>query len=526
MSELYIIASPFGQFIIYTITFLFVVAVFVVIREIVRFQVTESEAFNKLTYNFHHEIDWAHPSTMPRSEIYEKLKKDCKTETIACNRLSTIHYLARQHQEVKQDVLTDTDILEEDARFSTNYLRYARSAMVILGLLGTLFGFAQSVAFASFIFNEMDTTTVQTLLESYTNASNQMTSMLIPMKSALMTSFWGVLATVFLSLLLLPLNWIKQQFFAKLEVFTTTQLIPVFNPAKKDFNIGLLIDTVTKNTLAVNDVVSKVETISNNISKDYENMSLYSQNMQASTEGFVEAQEMLHGDLKTLTQLVQSYKENEEKTGTNHYKIVEALNLHNITLERISKKIQETEFNVGDWLQEIIQLSKSQQETFKRDVQLLLDLTKQNLNNLQSVLNRFGLNVTKFEKNLDKMSTYLTHFSSTMEEVTHQEVEQIKGLAVEMKNLASNLAQIRDSIPSQVDRLTKTLQETNVASNPKYIEKVAMEIAEREIAKRMQVFEREQAEIEQYQLEMQHEEGERGGIRSALKNMFRGKDEE
>ncbi|MGB0929251.1 MAG: hypothetical protein ACPGVB_00650, partial [Chitinophagales bacterium] len=174
MSELYIVASPFGQFIIYTITFLFVVAVFVVVREIVRFQVTEKEAFDKLTYNFHHEIDWVHQSTMSRSELYEKLKKDCQTESIACNRLSTIHYLARQHQEVKQDVLTDTDILEEDARFSTNYLRYTRSAMVILGLLGTLFGFAQSVAYASFIFNDMDTTTIQTLLDSYTIASNQM----------------------------------------------------------------------------------------------------------------------------------------------------------------------------------------------------------------------------------------------------------------------------------------------------------------------------------------------------------------
>lgn len=526
MTELYNIASPFGQFIIYAITFLFVVAVVVVIREIVRFRVTEKEAFNKLNYNFHHEIDWEHQSTMPRSELYEKLKKDCKTESIACNRLSTIYYLARQHQEVKQDVLTDTDILEEDARFSTNYLRYARSAMVILGLLGTLFGFAQSVAYASFIFNDMDTSTVQTLLESYTAASDQMTSMLVPMKSALLTSFWGVLATVFLSLLLLPLNWAKQHFFAKLEVFTTTQLIPVFNPVKKDFNIGLLIDTVTKNTLAVNDVVTKVEQISNNLARDYENMSQYSRSMQASTEGFVDAQEMLHGDLKTLTQLVQSYKENEEKTGTNHYKIVEALNLHNITLERISKKIQETEFNVGDWLQQIIQLSKSQQEAFKRDVQALLELTKQNLNNLQSVLNRFGLNVGKFEKNLDKMSSYLTHFSSTMEEVTHQEVEEIKSLANEMKKLTSNLAQIRDSIPSQVDKMTRSLQEANVASNPQYIEKVAMEIAEREIAKRMKAFEREQAEMQQYQLEMQHEEGERGGIRSALKSIFKGKEEE
>ncbi|MFK7905779.1 MAG: hypothetical protein AB8B69_11670, partial [Chitinophagales bacterium] len=291
MSELYIIASPFGQFIIYAITLLFVVAVFVVVREIVRFRVTEKEAFQKLSYNFHHEVDWEKQVSTGREALYELLKKDCKIESIACNRLSTIYYLARQHQEVKQDVLTHTDILEEDARFSTNYLRYARSAMVILGLLGTLFGFAQSVAYANFIFQEIDTSTIQTLLDSYTNASNQMMGILVPMKSALLTSFWGVLATVFLSLLLLPLNWIKQQFFAQLEIFTTTQLIPVFNPAKKDYNIGLLIDTVTKNTIAVNEIVSKVDNISSNISKDYEHISLYSQNMQASTDGFVEAQE-------------------------------------------------------------------------------------------------------------------------------------------------------------------------------------------------------------------------------------------
>ncbi|MEZ4885093.1 MAG: hypothetical protein R3E32_10240 [Chitinophagales bacterium] len=526
MSGLYIIESSFGQFLIYTITVLFIVAVFVVVREIVRFQVTENEAFKKLNYNFHHEIDWTQQASLTRESLYEILKKDCKTESIACNRLSTIYYLARQAQEVKQDVLTDTDILEEDARFSTNYLRYARSAMVILGLLGTLFGFAQSVGYASFIFSEINTATIQTLLTSYTDASNQMMGMLIPMKSALLTSFWGVLATVFLSLLLLPLNWIKQQFFAKLEVFSTTQLIPVFNPAKKDFNIGLLIDTVTKNTIAVNEIVTKVEQISTNISKDYEYMSQYSRSMQASTEGFVEAQEMLHGDLQTLTQLVKAYKENEEKAGESQYKIIEALNLHNITLERISKKIQETEFNVGDWLQEIIQLSKEQQRSFKMDVEALVQLTKQNLNNLQSVLNRFGLNVNKFETNLDKMSTYLTHFSSTMEEVTHQEVEQIKVLAIEMKNLGSSLSQIQANIPQQMDKLTKTLQETNVASNPKYIEKVAQEIADQEIKKRMKMFEEERQQIGNYQLEAHHDEDQRGGIRSALKNMFNWKDEE
>ena len=524
MSELYLIESSFGQFIIYAITFLFIVAVFVVIREIVRFQVTENEAFQKLSYNYHHLVDWNKQTSVDRGELYETLKRDCQTESIAYHRLSTIYFLARQHQEVKQDVLTDTDILEEDARFASNYLRYTRSAMVILGLLGTLFGFAQSVGYASFIFQEINTDTIQTLLDSYTNASGQMMGMLIPMKSALLTSFWGVLATVFLSLLLLPLNWIKQQFFAKLEVFCTTQLIPVFNPAKRDYDIGLLIDTVTKNTVAVNEVVAKVEQIATNISRDYENMSQYSRSMQASTDGFVESQEMLHKNLVDLTNLVRSYKENEEKTGQDHYNIVKALNIHNITLERISKKIQETEFNVGDWLKEIIQLSKEQQKSFKMDVQSLLELTKQNLSNLQAVLNRFGLNVTKFEKNLDKMSTYLTHFSSTMAEVTHQEVEKIGELADEMKKLGESLNQIQASIPNQMNKLTKTLQETNVASNPKYIEQVAREIAEREIREKMQILEEERQT--HLQLEAYEEESHRGGIRSALKNMFNWRDDD
>ncbi len=522
MSELFFIESTFGQFIIYTIALLFIVAVCVVAWEIVRFQVTENEAFQQLSENYHNRIDWSKQLSLDREELYEVLKQDCTTQSITHSRLSSIYFLARQHQEIKQDVLSDTDLLEENARFSSNYLRYARSAMIILGLLGTLFGFAESMGYAGFIFQEIDTATIQSLLNSYTDASNQIGHMLTPMKSALLTSFWGVLATVFLSLLLLPLNWLRQQFFAKLEVFCTTQLIPVFNPIKKNYDIGLLIDTVTKNTASVNSVVSKVERISDNITKDYEHISLFTQNMTSSTKAFVEAQAMLHKDIVSLTQLIKTYRENDDKAGENQYKIVEALNLHNITLERISKKIQETEFNVGDWLQEIIQLSKNQQRSFKQDIDALLQLTKQNLTNLQTVLNRFGLNVNKFEKNLNKMSEYLTHFSSTMEEVTHKEIDQIRLLAEEMKKLGGSLHQIQASIPSQMNKLTATLRETNAVSNPEILQKIAQEIANEEIQKRMLAYE-EQLEAKNRQSQS-NSDGEMGSIREALRNMFNWRD--
>ena len=116
MSELFFIESAFGQFIIYTITLLFIIAVFVVVREIVRFQVTENEAFDKLSENYHKRIDWSKQFALSREELYETLKQDCPSESIAAHRLSSIYFLARQHQEIKQDVLVVPEILDIHAQ--------------------------------------------------------------------------------------------------------------------------------------------------------------------------------------------------------------------------------------------------------------------------------------------------------------------------------------------------------------------------------------------------------------------------
>jgi len=478
MSNLYFVSSPFGQTIIYIITFIFLLALFLIIRAMVRYALHETDELNRVKDNFR---DLETEKAANLHDCYDVLKQKVLDNSIAKQRLSNIYHIARQQQVVKQEEVTDIDILRENATFTSNFLRYARSGMILLGLFGTFFGLTHMVGDMGFVFDQLDTRSIESLLNSYADATSSMQGVINPMQDAFATSFWGLLGTIILSLLFIPFNWYQQQYFANLESFTTTHLIPLFNPVHDSQRLNNLVAAVGQNTATVNTITERLERISNHLVADFEHMHQFTRNLQNSLKIYVEGQNLLHQDITTLNNLVANYS----SASRENQNIVAALNLHNVTIDKLHQKLSSNELNVADWLREIIDLTQKQNADFKETLKHLLDLTRSNLSNTQSTVNRFSISIGKFDKSLTKLENQLMNFDNALADRSEIQVDKLNELVKKMQLMSNMLSHIKTDIPAILTQMQQTMVNNNNAANPEYLQAMAQSIAEKQITERL-----------------------------------------
>lgn len=516
MGEWYFVASGFGQFIIYLITIIFLVAAAVVIKEVMRFLLQESAALQQLQDNFLY-LD---KQTQTHSESYGLLIKNCQ-QGIALNRVANIYHITAQNQPVFQNTLSDNDVLQENATVAANFLRYARSGMVMLGLFGTFYGLSQMIGQIGVVFNQIDTDTIRQLLESYSRATESMKLIVAPMKDAFLTSFWGLLGTIILGLLLLPLNWIRQQYFAQLEQFTATRLLPFFNPLGQETQLTQLIDKVTLNTQLVNNIAQSMESTSGHLAADYSNLRQFTANLQTSIEAFIIAQDSLSQAIMSMHKVVSNLAQNTNQ-GTETYRIVEALNLHNATIAQLNDRIFNTEFSISDWLKEMIALSQQQHLQLKEELKSMIELSRSNLSNTQSAGNRFDISTKKFKETLDSLEEILNTFAAMVQEAVQKEVLKLDELGLKLQGLQDLVRSMHQELPTQITRMANTLDTTNKLANPKYIEQMARTMAneaiQKQIADYAQEYQRLETQIAELEkrLEVKKKTGSAGVVQRIL----------
>lgn len=461
IAELYFVSSSMAQIIIYLLTAIFLLALIAVIRGIARYYFFETAELNLVKQNWRN----LRPGNNSLDAVYNDLKWKGASSYIQ-ERLYRMYFIARHQQPIEYNNLVSTTYQKDEALFENKFLAYASTALLLLGLFGTFYGLSMLVSDLQGIFYNVDTSTVRSLLETYERATENMRLTLFPLRDAFSTSFWGIFFMLLLRALLLPFNWARQRYFADLESFSVSHLVPIFSPMREEQELMQLIQEVTQTSSKITHISESLDIIIEKLQTDFEGLGQASSNLHTSIVTYNSGQEMLHKNILQLTDLVQRYTAKVENSDAENYKVIEALNLHNVTLSDISKKLYEKEFNTNDWLREIINYTKDQQTHFNETLKNLLALTRSNLSNTQSAANRFDSGVRKFKDSLEKLQNHLTYFNSAIENTSDREVHKLDQIAQQLQSMNQLLTRMYGEMSANMEGLAQNIRITQPRQTP------------------------------------------------------------
>ncbi len=414
MSSLFAIQTTLGMVLVAAIWVTFLVSLLVLARDAFRYYALESEELETVKSNF----NLVHNDRHSIDEKYRILVGNSGPSIIG-NRLDELHQLAQSGHPIDTTRLSDGTQQQEAASFTGMCARYAIGGMLLLGLSGFSYGWYHYVA------NDM--------------AANELLAQ-AHLRSALAVGVWAVLCSLLFSIVKMVFDWAQSGYFAKMERFSNTHLAPLFQPISENKQMELMMDTVRSNTDRVNKVVERLGALSSDLTKDFSSLQQFSQTFQKSVEHHSGSQAQLYTSIDTLAKIVGGYRQQIDQSNDKNLQVLETLRAHNQQMTQVNQRIYEQEFNMGDWLKEIIQLSKRQQEEFQDQLKNLLDLTRTNLSGTQSTINRFGISIKKFESSLDTLQNHLSHFNAAVEKASDEQVEQLKEIVSKLGqgNISTN----------------------------------------------------------------------------------------
>ncbi len=565
MADFFFISSSFAQWIIYVIVIVLLLSLFWVIQGVMNYLLEQehlSQAKDNAVNISGRKLD--------RDNLTAALLQDVGNSLIQ-QRISRIYQSSNQEQLIDVQTLRVADEAKMSSSFAFQFIRFAKWGMLILGLLGVCFSLVWLAAEAPIWYTKLQL--LNPIDPEYKRTVN---AFFEPIRSAALCGFWGLFGTVCLTIAMIPFYRNKQTFLNQLDQFTNSTLIPLYQQPKRlalvapketetvvpkvqaqtndqSAELTQLVQTVHRNTQMMNQVASKLQQVSAHIVKDFEHMASFGENFQASSQQQTEAQQQLHKDIYLLSQIVGGYKDQIDNVNDKQLKILQALETHNDSVESIGQKMLSTEFNFGDWLKQMIALSKDQQEDFREKIDRLLELTRSNLSNTQSMVNRFSKSIKDFEKNLESLQQHLSFFNSAIENASQNEIAKLGSIESQLIELNQQMnrpmmSAYQKPIPTQpvpmlpaqeynTNRIDDeydltampTEQEMTTAMNtPVYeqdaVEQRALELAEQMVTDRIRAYEDERNRMIQESLENMETRSKSGGISRVLKNLMKSDD--
>ena len=352
-------------------------------------------------------------------------------------RIKQVYDIARQKQslqglpETVNDVFPPTD----DNNLYHLILTHINKALLITGLAGMVLGLARFAYELQIIAGK------ETLANSPFSYK--------PLEEGFGILFWGLLFAVLFQGALIVYKWYRNRFVAELNRFSSSRLYPLFNPLPEEKEFARLIETVSANTHRINAVSRNLESGAESLKMTYEQAHQFSSNLHGSIHAFIEAQANLHQDITNLTEAVRSFstqhKSNEE--------LMNALSLHNISIDQIHHKLQETQFHVGDWLKEMLYHSTEQQNNFRQNLEQLIELTRTNQRTTNEAVIRFSNTINKFENSMAKLQGHLENFNKAIELASQNEIDTITALSIKLNGVKQALDDIKNALPIQLARM-------------------------------------------------------------------------
>lgn len=501
ISDLFYVSSLFEQFLVVSISLLVLLIFGWIVQKIMQYRTIEKEAFALVQKNFESYLP-AQKSTIQTH--YQQLIKGCEPSSLIAQQINYLFHIVAQQQSIHIPSLLQLIPTKEKNHWTTYFAKSSHKLFLLIGGIGVIYG---SLNF----LDNLRLSDLGTLFTGETTAFRQISGAFIPLETGLFIFFWSLLAALLVKTGTIILTWQQSSLHQKIAEFTSQHLIPLFIPVKEEVKFAELIQQVSNNTQSINTIVTKLHKTANQLTKDYDQIHTFTQTFQQTVNTYTATQKLWHKDIAALTDLIAGYKERLESSAVDNLRIIEALQIHNKTMTTLNQKLYDTEFNVTDWLQEIIALSKQQQADFKQSLKSILDLTRGNLSTIQSISNRFGNSIRKFDGSLKNLEGVLKHYDTTMQELSQHELKRLSEVSTKLTQANTYLENIKTNFPNHLQQLIQILENTNQVSDPEFIEKIATTIADYRIKERIQVYEENKKE-EALALEIEKRGKKRGFV--------------
>ncbi|MBK6609758.1 MAG: MotA/TolQ/ExbB proton channel family protein [Sphingobacteriales bacterium] len=426
LNTIYFVSSPAGQFIIYSITFVFLLALILLIRGFIRYGMGLID-LDQAQANVRQLP--ALPPAITAANIHTAILNNCQ-HPLLLKTLNALLNIANSQRDTDPNALLDSIHAHDQTLFTNQYLRFARSTMIMLGLFGTFYGLTTLAGNMSVVLNTVNTNSLPDLLNSYTAATEQLRTVVNPMQTAFITSFWGLFGALLLSVLLLIYNYRRQQFLTQFDTAFLTLFYPLFQPLRDTERLDRLTQATLQNTQLLNGVAIRLENTSLQLGHDFEGLTQFMQDFKTSMSGYLTAHEALLQNVQAVQQLLSGYKTQADATATNQTQLLQALAQQNTSLETVQQRLQESNLHVGDWLQQIITSANNQQQAFTQGVKDQLEVSR-------NYLNSGGTAITRFGSYVDRLETILEHLNDTLSSSSSQQLQKLNDILTVVNQFAA-----------------------------------------------------------------------------------------
>lgn len=354
--------SIFGQYIIGFILTLFLLSCLMLLRNI--WQVSrERRVLNQTRKKFLEAVE----TQQSIGQVVEELLKVIP-KSIVYRRINTL-FSIRQIHSISTDLLERMDDLEEQRRYS--FIRFVTNVLLILGLLGTVFGL--SIAVQNIVpairdaQNLADVTTLATALSQTMGG----------LHTAFNTTLVALSSTFLLALFVHLAQRYERTFIHELEYFTTYELMPrILISAEAEANT-LYVEAIEKSAI--------------DIAKAADVLDQSREGIQAIVTGLVRATNVSEGRIVDFFNFAQSfqdsvaqlmgYKDDIQKTYTNIEGVLREIKDSQLTDKMIGEIVDKSVARSMAATQEV---TETVRETFKADIKALEEGQSQYLEGIKA----------------------------------------------------------------------------------------------------------------------------------------------
>lgn len=464
MLDLYFVDHFLLQLLIFAMTILVGITIYFLIKQIIDSQQKEQKALTIVQQNYQEVMATYEKTRLSKDQLYQRLAQGAPNSMLR-QQLMDIYRITRMQQAISPSYLQDLQLNQQKATVANFFIHYTPILLLLLGGVGLFFG-------------------TQAWL-----ASGQQSGLLQP---AFLPFFWSMVGITLLTLVQFPSNWFKQQADTSNQHFLSTQILPLFNPLKSEQQLNELAHTVNTHTQAMYEVVNKLQLTTQGLGNDLEQMHQAARHLQTSITVYADGQNKLHQTISKLSSIVSAYKAQLDTNHAEHQQIVEGLNLHNATIEQINARLLQTEFNVGDWIKQIIGVSHEQQVGFKEEMQTILKVIRSNQSHIQSVVNNFRVTIDRFVRKLEAIEGDFNPFQQAITNASETEINKLNQLSVQIMDIHKLLYEVNANVPNQLTTLANLLNRNYTALDPNHIDQITHRIAEQKIQERIGNYEQEQ----------------------------------
>jgi hypothetical protein len=368
--DYYLIDNPIGQMIIFTISALFVIALFNLLVYLWRYGVTERQALSRLTGNMDN-LD----KHSRLSEKKEALLTGITLRSLASERINAIFSIIEKNHIVDQEQLATNTFEKVKSKFGLILITYISRTLVLLGLLGTFIGLSTISLEFKTLLGLVDTSTVARLVDSMQDTARDLGRVTEGITTAFTSTLWGLVGTLLLASGTVFLQHLQQDFLARLEDVTAVKILPIFNPPHITQAIRESNHQLAESTAAIQQTIEGLKQSANETYASAEKMELATQKLDATADTFTAGATMMSESnvefsqtLGDLSGSVVASTNRDQKLFSNLNKIIKQAQEQQQLMENMLQLMQSSEINIDKVVQSCLKEISARQKKSLEEV--------------------------------------------------------------------------------------------------------------------------------------------------------------